>query len=129
MERVQVVVLRVLQAKCEAAEPLIAVWNRADLNSACCSGKLPSANQQFWDQAFAATYAEGILIEAGFGWVCVEVAGVQIFTEIARIPYTILIGVRCPKDAEDGENIGDSDGVVLFVIGIPPARFLGNEVP
>ena len=121
--------MRVLQAKCEAAEPLIAVGRRADLNSSCGSGKLPGANQQFWDQAFAATYAEGILIEAGFGGNCVEVAGVQIFAEIARIPYAVLIGVRCSKDAEDGKNISDSYGVVLFVIGIPTARFLGNEAP
>ena len=119
MKGIDVVVLRTLQAIGITAVPSIAVWVWTNHNRTGSGGELPRTNEQLRKEFVTAAHTERILIQACFCRVCIVIARSCILAQIVHIPQSILIVVNGAEDAENGQNIGDADGIILLEIGIP----------
>jgi len=121
VEGVHVIVLGTLQSVGWTAIPNIAVGVRSNRNRARHTGELPGADEQLWKHAFAATHAKCIFVQASFGWVGGVIARRGVLTQIVHIPQAVFIVVNGTENAENGQNVGDADGIILLEIGIPAA--------
>ena len=129
MKGIDVVVLRTLQAIGLTAVPSIAVWVWTNRNRTGSGGELPRTNEQLRKESVTATHTERILIQARFRRVCIVIARRCVLAQIVHIPQSVLVVVNGAEDAENGQNIGDADGIILLEIGIPFAVGLrGSEV-
>ena len=129
MKGIDVVVLRTLQAIGLTAVPSIAVWVGTNRNRTGSGGELPRTNEQLRKESVTATHTERIFIQARFRRVCIVIARRCVLAQIVHIPQSVLVVVNGAEDTENGQNIGDADGVILLEIGIPFAVGLrGSEV-